>query len=63
MKVEQENMDVGTVYREKSTQPRLDLNDLLERSKLREKENRRTNAITVGVTLVVVFIFGIYIVL
>ena len=40
---------------------RLDLNDLIKRSKLREKEEKQTNALIIGGAALLVFILSLFI--
>jgi len=60
MKIEDKYLGSSRVVDEGSfTEKRLDLNDLLERSKLQQKEDRRTNIIIVGGAFLVMFVVGL----
>ena len=51
-------------YDEHTARPkvgRLDLNDLIKRSKLREKEEKQTNALIIGGVALLVFILSLFI--
>ena len=60
MKAEDKYLGSSRVIGEGSlTEKRLDLNDLLERSRLQQKEDRRTNIIIIGGALLIMFVVGL----